>query len=207
MPFGFGRKQDEAAMVPSGLPEVVPSTTRSIAFQGFTEDWRLEGKVVLTGRLLEVLNQREPIAVTDVLWAPIDGHAALEPAAGIDALDPYDLIVVIAGSGTLPAKTDDERAAHRIHKVSFDVAVTAPPFRVIGSVQVHPGAVPESIMDRGGALFAALTEAAVHHGDAAMDLGGADTVLVNRAYIRAVVQVDLSTGLPYTNLPGLGQAR
>lgn len=207
MPFGFGRKQSEAAVVPSAPPEVVPSTTRSIAFQGFTEDWRLEGKVVLTGRLLEVLNQREPIAVTDVVWAPIDGQAALEPAAGIDALDPYDLIVVIAGSGTLAAKTDDERAAHRIHKVSFDVAVTAPPFRVIGSVQVHPGAVPESIMDRGGGLFAALTEASVQYGDAAMDLGGADTVLVNRAYIRAVVQVDLSTGLPYTNLPGLGQPR
>lgn len=207
MPFGFGRKQDESEVVPGAPPQVVPTMTRSIAFQGFTEDWRLEGQVVLAGRLLEVLNQREPIAVTDVRWAPIDGHAAFEPAVGISELDPYDLIVVIAGSGTLAAKTDDERAAHRIHKVSFDVAVSAPPFRVIGSVQVHPGAVPESIMDRGGALFAALTDAAVHHGDAAIDLGGADTILVNRAYIREVVQVDLSTGLPYTNLPRLGQTR
>lgn len=207
MPFGFGRKQDEAAAVPDALTEVASRTTRSIAFQGFTEDWRLEGQIVLTGRLLEALNQREPIAVTDVRWAPIDGSVALEPAVGIDELDPYDLIVVIAGSGTLAVKTDDERAAHRIHKVSFDVAVTAPPFRVIGSVQVHPGAVPESIMDRGGALFAALTDAAVHHGDEVVDIGGADTVLVNRAYIRDVVQVDLSTGLPYANLPRLGQTR
>lgn len=207
MPFGFGRKQDEAVLVPGAPLEVAPTTARSIAFQGFTEEWRLEGHLVLTGRLLEVLNQREPVPVTSVRWAPIDGHAALEPAPGITELDPYDLIVVIAGSSTLAAKTDDERAAHRIHKVSFDVAVTAPPFRVIGSVQVHPGAVPESIMDRGGALFAALTDAAVHHGDTAMDLGGADTVLVNRAYIREVVQVDLSTGLPYANLPRLGQTR
>ncbi|MEO8468094.1 MAG: hypothetical protein ABI573_00340 [Chloroflexota bacterium] len=207
MPFGFGRKQDEAAVVPDARPESLSTTTRLIAFQGFTEDWRLEGQVVLTGRLLEVLNQREPIAVTDVRWAPIDGHGTLAPAEGIGELDPYDLVVVIAGSGTLAATTDDERAAHRIHKVSFDVAVTAPPFRVVGSVQVHPGAVPESIMDRGGALFAALTNAAVHHGDEAIELGGASTVLVNRAYIREVVQVDLSTGLPYANLPRLGQSR
>ena len=207
MPFGFGRKQDEPTVVPGALLEVASTATRSIAFQGFTEEWRLEGRVVLTGRLLEVLNQREPIAVTDVRWAPIDGGSTLEPAPGINEVDPYDLIVVIAGSGTLAATTDDERAAHRIHKVSFDVAVTAPPFRVIGSVKVHPGAVPESIMDRGGALFAALTDAVVHHGDEAIDLGGAETVLVNRAYIREVVQVDLSTGLPYTNLPRLGQTR
>ncbi len=207
MPFGFGRKQDAASVAPGARPEVAPTTTRSIAFQGFTEEWRLEGHVLLTGRLLEVLNQREPIPVTHVQWAPIDGQVALEPAPGINEVDPYDLIVVIAGSGTLAAKTDDERAAHRIHKVSFDVAVMVPPFRVIGSVKVHPGAVPESIMDRGGQLFAALTGAAVHHGDAVIDLGGADTVLVNRAYVREVVQVDLSTGLPYANLPGLGQTR
>ena len=62
-------------------------------------------------------------------------------------------------------------------------------------------------MDQGGALFAALTDAAVHHGDAVIDLGGADTILLNRAYVREVVQVDLSTGLPYTNLPGLRQTR
>lgn len=207
MPFGFGKKQDAASVAPGALPEVAPTTTRSIAFQGFTEEWRLEGHVLLTGRLLEVLNQREPIPVTDVRWAPIDGHAAPEAAPGIHEVDPYDLIVVVAGSGTLAAKTDDERAAHRIHKVSFDVAVMVPPFRVVGSVKVHPGAVPESIMDRGGQLFAALTNAAVHHGHAVIDLGGADTVLVNRAYVREVVQVDLSTGLPYTNLPGLGQTR
>ena len=207
MPFGIGRKQDGPSVVAVAPPEVAPTTTRAIAFQGFTEEWRLNGQVVLTGRLIEVLNQREPIPVMDVRWAPIDGPAALEPAPGITELDPYDLIVVIVGSGTLAAKTDDERAAHRIHKVSFDVALAVPPFRVIGSVQVHPGAVPESIMDRGGRLFAALTGAAIHYGDVAIDLGGADTILVNRAYIREVVQVDLSTGLPYANLPRLGQTR
>jgi hypothetical protein len=207
VPFGFGRKQAGSSVVPVVPPEVDPTTPRAIVFQGFTEEWRLAGRIVLTGRLLEVLNQREPIPVSDVRWAPIDGQVALEPAPGITELDPYDLIVVIVGSGTLAAKTDDERAAHRIHKVSFDVAVAVPPFRVIGSVQVHPGAVPESIMDRGGGLFAALTDAAVHYGDVVIDLGDADTILVNRAYVREVVQVDLSTGLPYTSLPGLSQTR
>ncbi|TAL06749.1 MAG: hypothetical protein EPO00_10535, partial [Chloroflexota bacterium] len=190
MPFGFGRKEVEAPPPQAETPAVSSMTARAIGFKGFTAEWRLEGQLVMTGRLLDVVNQREAIPVADVRWAPLDGSADLASAPGIQEIDPYDLIVVIAGSDTLAARSDDERAAHRVHKVSFDVALIAPPFTIIGSVQIHPGAVPESLMDRGAQMFVAITDPVVRNGEAAVDIGSAEAVLVNRFYLNDVIQVD-----------------
>lgn len=205
MPFGFGRKKADASAVVEAPVETPSRGPRAIRFYGFTEEWRLDGEIFLAGRLLDLLNQRNAIPVTDVRWAPLDGSAELEPAPGIQSIDPYDLIIVLAGADTLLAQTEDERSAHRIHKVSFDVALVAPPFRVIGSVQVHPGAVPETLLERGTQMFAAITDPVIQLGDVTMDLGDADAVLVNRFYLRDVVQVDKSTGLPYATLPDISQ--
>lgn len=202
MPFGFGRKKEtDNISEPPPAAAGARGPSRTVAFHGFTEDWRLEGEMELAGRLLDILNQREAIPVVNVRWAPVDGSAQLEPAPGIKSMDPYDLIVVIAGSNTLVAQTEEERSAHRIHKVSFDVALDAPPFRVVGTIQVHPGAAPESLLERGTQMFAAVTGPTVHFADVQLDLGGADAVLVNRIYLRDVVQVDKSTGRPFPPLP------
>ncbi|MBI2763866.1 MAG: hypothetical protein HYX54_08995 [Chloroflexi bacterium] len=205
MPFGFGRRKDVAVAAPQPLPAADATTPRSVRFHGFTEDWRLDGAMALSGRLLDTLNHRDAIPITDVRWAPLDGSAELEPAPGIQSMDPYDLIVVLAGADTLVPRTDEERAAHRIHKITFDVALDAPPFRVIGTVRVHPGAVPESLLERGSQMFVAVTDPVLQVGDAVLDLGGAEAVLVNRFYLRDVTQVDKSTGLEHVALPGTSQ--
>lgn len=202
MPFGFGRKKAEVATIAEPTRASDIGAPRHVRFHGFTDEWRLDGAMDLSGRLLDLLNQREAIPVTDVLWAPIDGLTDLEPAPGIRTMDPYDLIVVLAGSDTLAAQTSEERAAHRIHKVTFDVSLEAPPFKVIGTIQVHPGAAPESLLDRGTQMFAAVTKPVVKFGDTTLDLGGAEAVLVNRFYLRDVTQVDTSTGLPHAAVPG-----
>lgn len=208
MPFGFGRKKDA---VGEGGSTAVPAQAaadarapRQIHFHGFTEDWRLEGQMSLTGRLLDLLNHREAVAVTDVRWAPADGSASLEPAPGIQSLDPYDLIVVIADADTLAVLTDDEQTAHRVHKVAFEVAIEAPPYRAVGTIQLHPGSEPESLLERGTQMFAALTDPDLRLGGFTLDLGGARTVLVNRFYMRGIQQVDRSTGEPHQRLPGQG---
>ncbi len=209
MPFGFGRKKEPAAdagsgSAPSGAGVAASDgrAGRSVGFHGFTEDWRLEGRMELSGRLLDTLNQREAIPVSDVSWAPADGSAPLEAAPGISSLDPYDLIVAIADIDTLSALTDDERSAHRIHKITFDVALEAPPYRVVGTIQLHPGSEPESLLERGTHMFAAVTDPILQLGTATLDLGGADTVLVNRFYMRGIRQVDRATGEPHQRLPG-----
>ena len=82
MPFGFGRKKDGAQ--PAGSKADVRTVAaadardaRPIHFRGFTEDWRLDGEMTITGRLLDLLNKREAVPVAGVRWAPIDGSAPL----------------------------------------------------------------------------------------------------------------------------------
>ena len=96
-------------------------------------------RMTIDGRLSDALNKREAIAIHDVQWAPVDGSAAFAAAPGLQSVDPYDLILVLAGEGSMPELTDSERAAHRVHKVAYDVALEVPPFRVVGTVHLHPG--------------------------------------------------------------------
>jgi len=205
MPSWFGRKKDQANE--SAAPEAPGGDSRaprSVRFIGYTEDWRLEGAMQLTGRLLDTLNRRDAIPLADVTWAPLDGSAAMEPAPGIQSVDPYDLIVVVAGEDTLAAVTAEEHAA-RVHRITFDVALEAPPFRVVGTISLHPGSNPESLLERGTQMFAAVKNAVVKVGDGLIDLGGAEVVLVNRFYLRDVAQVDRATGLRYEPFPGYRQ--
>jgi hypothetical protein len=208
MPFGFGRKKDAApAAGGSTAPADSAAATRGprpIHFRGFTEDWRLEGDVTLTGRLLDLLNRRDAVPVENVRWAPSDGSTPLEPAPGIQSIDPYDLIVAIADADTLEAMTEDERTAHRVHKVTFDVAIEAPPYRVVGTIQLHPGSEPESLLERGTHMFAAVTDPILQLSGTDLDLEGATAVLVNRFYLRGIKQVDRATGQPHQRLPGQG---
>jgi len=210
MPFGFRRKKEQQSGAPSTAARTGPLATtearppRDVQFHGFTEDWRLDGRMRINGRLLDILNQREAVPVSDVRWSPADGSAGMEPAPGIQSIDPYDLIVAIADADSVAAQTDEERAAHRVHKVTFDVAIEAPPYRVVGTIQLHPGSEPESLLERGTQMFAAVTEPVLELGGVALDLGGADTILVNRFYLRGIKQVDRATGQPHQRLPGQG---
>ncbi len=195
MPFGFlkrGRSPDE------GRPGDAPGRgsgagRRGAPFHGLTEDWRLSGRMEIEGRLSDVLNRREAIAITDVMWAPLDGSAEPTPAPGLERVDPFDLIVVFAGEGSLPPLTESERAAHRLHKVSYDVALEVPPFRVVGTVYLFPGSDPDRLLDRSTELFIPVTEAVLLLEDRPVGGAGAEVVLVNRSYLRGVQQVDQRT--------------
>ena len=103
----------------------------------------------IDGRLSDALNRREAIAIADVSWAPVDGSGPFTPVPGLKSVDPYDLIVVLAGEGTLPPLSEAERAAHKIHKVPYDCVLEAPPFRITGTVYLFAGTEPERLLDRG----------------------------------------------------------
>ncbi len=203
MPFGFGRRKDEPAQPDQPVAAADSQGPREALLHGLTEDWRLLGTVEVEGRLLDLLNRREALAIRGVRWAPADGSGELEPAPGIQSLDPYDLVVILAGPDSMATRSHDEREAHRIHKVSFDVALDAPPYRVVGTVQLHPGSEPESLLERSSQMFVALTDPAVSLDDRELDLGPeTEAVLVNRFYLRGVQQVDRATGQPHQRLPG-----
>jgi hypothetical protein len=206
VPLNFLRrkKTDGAAKGPAAsTPAAAPRALRTgVAFDGVTEEWRLVGRLDVDGRVSDALNKRESVAIHDVRWAPIDGSAGLVEAPGLRSVDPYDLILVLAGEGSLPELSEEERAAHRVHKVSYDVALEAPPFRVTGTVYLHPGSEPDRLLDRATEMFVAVVDAVAWYGDQRVGDPDVETVLVNRFYLRGVEQIDKRTGVKAQRLPG-----
>lgn len=199
MPFDFLRRKNKRTA--SSAPVVV-SSPEGIPFDGLTEDWRLVGRMLVTGRLSDALNKREPIAIADVRWAPVDGSEPLVPAPGLKSVDPYDLVIVLAGDDSLPDVSDEERTAHRVHKVSYEVALEVPPYRVVGTVLLHPGSEPDSLLHRSSEMFVPVVDATATMGDRPVGVSPAAAILVNRQYLRGVEQVDARTGERHQKLPG-----
>ncbi len=204
MPFGFLKRRKEgpgaASTTAAGSPSE-PASGRGIPFDGITEEWRIVGVMDIRGRLSDALNKREAIEILDVRWAPVDGSEPLADAPGIKSVDPYDLILVLAGEATLPPLTDAERVAYKVHKVAYDVALEVPPFRVVGTVYLHPGSEPERLTDRATEMFVPVVEAVAWLGDQRLT-EELDAILVNRFYLRGVEQVDKRTGVRHQRLPG-----
>ena len=206
MPFDFlKRKKDGGAGKPgtAGQPAPAgrPRSGRGVPFDGVTEEWRIVGNMEVSGRLSDALNKRESITISDVQWAPINGSEPLAPAPGLKAVDPYDLIMVLASETSLPPLNDEERTAHRVHKVSYDVALEVPPFRVVGTVYLHPGSEPERLLDRATEMFVPVVDATAYleGNPVAPEM---DAILVNRVYLRGIEQVDRRTGERHQKLPG-----
>ena len=200
MPFGFGKREDkprpasdsDSEAAQAGHPPAVPTPAAGggIAFDGLTEEWRLVGIMDVTGRLSDALNRRDAISIRAVNWAPLDGSEPFSAVPGLRSIDPYDLIVVLAGEGTLPDFSDDEKAAHRVHKLGYGVSLEVPPFRVSGTVHLFPGAEPERLLDRSNDMFFAVTGGVVSLNDRRIGDDPTATILVNRQYLRRVEQVD-----------------
>jgi len=206
VPLNFLRRKKAAAPASAASTSTSASSPRAIrtgvAFDGVTEEWRLVGRMDVEGRLSDALNKRESIAIHDVRWGPIDGSAPLVEAPGLKSVDPYDLILVLAGEGSMPELTDSERVAHRVHKVSYDVALEVPPFRIVGTVFLHPGSEPDRLLDRSTEMFVPVVDAVAMMGDQRVGDPDVETVLVNRFYLRGVEQVDKRTGMKAQKLPG-----
>lgn len=204
MPFGFLRRRPASREAPAatGSGPAPPEGSRGVAFDALTEEWRLVGTMHIAGRLSDALNRRETIAISDVRWAPIADPAALTAVPGLKAVDPYDLIVVFAGPDSVPAMTEAEREAHRVHKVPYDVALEAPPFRVVGTVYLYPGTEPDRLLDRATEMFVAATDAFVFVAGRELEWVRGQTVLVNRFYLRGIEQIDRRTLERVVPLPG-----
>ncbi|MGZ9159536.1 MAG: hypothetical protein ACXW4T_00105 [Candidatus Limnocylindrales bacterium] len=206
MPFDFlkRKKADNAQRSSGPTPSASGSDGRAgrgIPFDGLTEEWRIVGQMHVDARLSDVLNKREAIPISDVQWAPIDGSAPLAAAPGLKAVDPYDLMIVLASETSLPPLTEAEKTAHKVHKVAYDVAIEVPPFRVVGTVYLYPGTQPEQLLDRATEMFQPVVAATAYLGDAALG-AEMDAVLVNRFYMRGIAQIDRRTGEPHQKLPG-----
>jgi len=204
VPFDFLRRRNsggDAVRAPSGTNDR-PHATTVVRLDGLTEEWRLVGQMHLTARLSDALNKREALPISDVSWAPIDGSSGFTPVPGLKSVDPYDLIVVLAGEGSQGPLTDAERDAYKVHRIAYDVALEAPPYRIVGTVYLLPGMEPARLLDRATEMFLPVVDGVVSAGDRVVSEPGLDAILVNRFYLRGVQQVDKRTGEPVQKLPG-----
>jgi hypothetical protein len=204
VPFDFlRRRKPETGAGPATSADETTArrSERGIPFDGLTEEWRIVGEMDIKGRLSDALNKREAIQISNVKWAPVDGSGALSEASGLKEVDPYDLIIVLAGEATLPPLSDAERTAYKVHKIAYDVALEVPPFRVIGTVHLYPGSEPDRLLDRATEMFLPVVDAVAYLGDRAI-VDEMDAVLVNRFYLRGIEQIDKRTGEKPQKLPG-----
>ena len=197
MPFGFlkRRPDDEGQASGAGQGEgagrpASGAQRRGVSFEAITEDWRLAGQMDIAGRLSDALNQGEKLVIHDVRWGSPEVGAAMEPATGLQSVDPYDLILVTAGDESLPPLTDAERAALVIQKTPFQVVLEVPPYRIAGTVYLFPGTGPDRLMDRSAGMFLPVTNASATLDGVKVTDADADVLLVNRYYLRGVEQVE-----------------
>jgi hypothetical protein len=204
VPFDFLRRKSEAAkQTPSAAAEYQSGGSGpGVPFEGMTEDWRLLGRMLIDGRISDALNRREPITLADMQWAPVNDITQLSAAPSLKSVDPYDLVLVITNEDSLPTMSDEERSAHKVHKVTFEVSLEAPPYRVVGTVMLYPGYEPLRLLDRANEMFVPVVNASATMAGQPLSQPGANVILVNRAYLRGVEQVDARTGERYEKLPG-----
>lgn len=201
MPFDFLKRKKDGSGPGSTTERPAGPAGRGVPFEGLTDEWRIIGEMHIAARLSDALNKRESVTISDVRWAPVDGSAELSPASGLKSVDPYDLVLVLAGAATLPPLTDAERTAYKVHKVPYDVALEVPPFRVIGTVYLHPGSEPDRLLDRATEMFFPVVAATAFFGERQL-ADEMDAILVNRFYLRGLEQIDRRTGLRAEPLPG-----
>lgn len=210
MPFGFLRRRAPEAQPapPTGPPPdtLRRDTQRGVAFTAITEEWRLHGWMQISGRLSDALNRREAIPIADVSWGAPEAGAQLEPAPGLRSVDPYDLILVTSGEDSLPPLSEAERAALKVHKVPYAVSLEAPPYLVVGTVYLHPGAEPDQLLDRSTEMFVPVIDAVARVGDLLVSDEDQGVILVNRSYLRGVEQADGRTGRAPERLTGTSPA-
>lgn len=202
MPFDFLKRKKEDPQKQAAHTATGRSGVRGVPFEGLTEEWRIVGEMHIAARLSDALNKREAVTISDVQWAPVDGTGELAAASGLKAIDPYDLILVLAGAATVPPMTDAERAAYKVHKIPYDVALEVPPFRVIGTVYMTPGSEPDRLLDRATEMFFPVVAATAFLGDTPL-VAELDAILVNRFYLRGLEQIDRRTGERPQPLPGM----
>ena len=137
MPFDFlKRKKDEptAAAEPQPVPTAPPG--RGILFLAVTEEWRLNGRMDVDGRLSDVLNKRESVPIDDVRWAPVDGSGPMTeaPADGCGSAGPkagvHPLDAIFAAS---PSNSPRRMSSRFLRSWMSRIVTTSP--SIVGSAR------------------------------------------------------------------------
>ncbi len=158
-------------------------------FRGWTESLAISGLVRSEDRLSDVLNRREMFRVdgpsVDAIGAAPGNHFN-QPEMTVD---PFDFEVVL-GLRHRHAGVDG-RSPRRIHKVRYQVEITAGLFIITGNLHVFPGNSPDSAAHRSGTLFLPVTEPTVRRAGRLITDPTVVVAFVNRHSVQMISQLDL----------------
>ena len=153
-------------------------------FVALTEDGRIDAMLNQGGKLADILEKRTAISLKEAQQGPNDG-TTLSPAA-LKTLDPYDVTVAMPAADGEPAVSDADKDAWSRFRVSYEVTLEAPPFRIMGMLLLLPSQDPTSLLERGTELFLPVLNPTVQFNGLALKDVPRDSVLVNRSHIRRV---------------------
>ncbi len=207
MPFEFFGHRDRAALGPASAssdaralaPGPSSDAAGTAAFEAFTEEGRIVGRVPVADRLSDALNRRVPIPVYGALRGCLE-RPDLEPAPDLSEIDPYELVVVAAGPDSEADLLPERRAALRVRKTRYEVCCEVPGGMVCGTVHLHPGTVPADLLGHRPELLVAVTGADVRIGGLPPSDARLDVAFVNRTYLQGIVPLDQAS-VPLTRDP------
>ena len=148
--------------------------------------------MMIDGRLSDALNKREPIEIDRrPVGARSTAPSRWSPRPVSRSVDPYDLVVVIAGDDSLPDMTEDGKAAHKRPQglVRGRASRCRPTASSARSTSIRDPS-PTACSSRSSEMFVPIVDATATMGDRRVGPEAATAVLVNRQYIRGVEQVD-----------------
>lgn len=154
-------------------------------FVALTEDGRIDAVLAQNVKLADALEKRAAIPVNNAQQGPNDG-ASLAPANGVKSVDPYDITIAMPAADGEPVVSDADHDAWGRFRMSYDVTIEAPPFKVSGTLLLLPSQDPMSLTERGTELFLAVFNPSVTANGMAIKDTPRDSVLINRSHIKRV---------------------
>jgi hypothetical protein len=154
-------------------------------FIALTEDGRIDAVMVQNVKLADALEKRSAINVNTAQQGPNDG-SSLAPANGVRSVDPYDVTIAMPAGDGEPAVSDADKEAWGRWRVSYEVTIEAPPFKITGTLLLLPSQDPTSLTERGTELFLPVFAPTVQANGVTLKDTPRDAVLVNRSHIKKV---------------------
>jgi hypothetical protein len=166
---------------------IVVTRRKPSHFVALTKDGRLDAFLTQGGlKLPDALERRSSINVNNVTQGSNDGSTPMLPAVSIKSIDPYDISIAMPAADGESVVSEAERNAWNMYRVAYNVTLTVTPFTVSGIVLLMASQDPSGLTERGSELFVAVFAPTVEVGGVTLSDTPTDTVLVNRAHIRAV---------------------
>ena len=166
---------------------VVGKTRQPGHFIALTSNGRIDAVLAQGGvRLADALEKRAAINVNDALRGSNDGSGPPTPAPNIKSIDPYEITIAMPAQDGDPAVSAAEHEAWVKWRLTYEVTLEAPPFKVTGILLLLPSQDPFMLAERGAEYFVTVFSPTVEVDGVTLTDTRRDAILVNRSRLRRI---------------------